>query len=123
MPSTYLYAVIGIGGAIYNLVLVNWAMTIYNQAEIGPIFSAFLIIFQISSGAFIENEKELYSFEEMLLLLFYSLVCIAGIFLIARKELMPCFENKIVFGQENMNKVFSDKRSNQLKEFEMELLG
>jgi hypothetical protein len=100
MMSTYLYAVIGVGGAVFKLVLVNWAMTIYEQGEIGPIFSAFFIVFQISAGAFIENEKELYTFKEMVLLLLYSLICILGIFLIARKELMPFIQNKVIFGQD-----------------------
>ena len=109
MPQTYLYAVIGVGGAIFNIVLVNWAMSIYDQAESGPIFSAFLIIFSMSAGAFIEDEKDLYKIEEMLLLVFYSLICIIGIFLITRKELLTCLENKLIFGQDQ-DLTFSDRR-------------
>ena len=122
MPQTYLYAVIGVGGAIFNIVLVNWAMSIYDQAESGPIFSAFLIIFSMSAGAFIEDEKDLYKIEEMLLLVFYSLICIMGIFMITRKELLTCLENKMIFGQDQ-DLTFSDRRQQKIREFQAELLG
>ena len=102
MPSTYLYAILSVSGAFLKLLLVNYAMQFYDQSEIGSIFSSFFIVFQISAGAFIQNEKSLYSYQEMLLLLLYSAICIFGIYLVTRKDFfssLNIFQNKVVFGE------------------------
>jgi hypothetical protein len=110
MFSTYVYAVIGIGGGCWKLALVNYAMTIYDQAEIGPIFSAFFIVFQISAGIFIADEESLYKFGEMVMLLIYSFICILGIILMTRKNLLSiCIKNRVVFGYQK-GPSFSEKR-------------
>jgi hypothetical protein len=66
----------------------------------------------MSSGAFIDDEWELYNIKEIFLLLFYSVICIMGIFLIARKELMPFIENKVIFGaKHNQEELLRDSVS------------
>ena len=45
MLSTYFYAFLSVAGAFFKLLLVNQSMEIYDQSEIGPIFSSFFIVF------------------------------------------------------------------------------
>ena len=85
MISTYVYAFICVFGAFLKLYLINKAMTVYDQTEIGPTFSTFFIVFQIFAGAFILDEKSMYNWGEMLLLFLYSSICISGIYIIAKK--------------------------------------
>lgn len=56
MLSTYMYLLIVIPGAIYQLKLLNYAMALYNQAEIGPIYSSSIILMHMLSGAIILDE-------------------------------------------------------------------
>ena len=85
MLSTYIYLLIVVPGAIYQLKLLNHAMELYNQAEIGPIYSSSIILMHMLSGAVILNEQEFYTKSQLLALLGLSLVIILGIYLIARK--------------------------------------
>lgn len=60
MVSTYVYIMIVIPGSILQLKLVNHAMEVYNQAEIGPIYSSSLILLHMLSGGIILDEQALY---------------------------------------------------------------
>ena len=64
-------------------------MEVYNQAEIGPIYSSSLILLHMLCGGIILNEKDLYSRLEVVELIFYSLLCIMGIYVIAKKPSLP----------------------------------
>ena len=89
MISSYIYAIICVGGAFMKLYLINKAMTMYDQTEIGPTFSTFFIVFQIFAGAIILDEKSMYSLSEMVMLVLYSAICISGIYIIAKKPVIP----------------------------------
>jgi hypothetical protein len=82
LVSTYIYGAIVIVGATIQLILVNHAMEVYNQADIGPIYSSSLILLNMLCGGVILDEKSLYSDIQIALLLTYSMVCISGIYLI-----------------------------------------
>jgi hypothetical protein len=71
-------------------------MEVYNQAEIGPIYSSALILMNMLSGVIILDEKELYTTREMGMLVLYSLLCIIGIAIIAKKPQCPCANKKSV---------------------------
>ena len=91
MLSTYAYIMIVIPGAVLQLKLVNHAMEVYNQAEVGPIYSSSLILLHMLSGGIILNETVLYTRGEIWMLIFYSMICIAGIYVIAKKPNLYCF--------------------------------
>jgi ATP/ADP translocase len=92
MVSTYIYLCIVVPGAVIQLKLVNHAMEVYNQAEIGPIYSSSLILLHMLCGGIILDEKALYSRTEILELLGYSMICILGIYIIARKPSCRCLK-------------------------------
>jgi len=96
--STYTYLMIVIPGAVLQLKLVNHAMEVYNQAEIGPIYSSSLILLHMLCGGIILNEKALYTRNELYVLIFYSLICILGIYIIAKK---PAIWNDVVISAKN----------------------
>ena len=75
-------------------------MEVYNQAEIGPIYSSALILMNMLSGIVILNEKDLYSGKEMGMLVLYSMLCILGIAIIAKKPTVPCCKKSKV-GRKN----------------------
>ena len=83
MASTYMYIIIVVPGAIYQLKLLNYAMALYNQAEIGPIYSSSIILMHMLSGAIILDEQDLYTNLQLMVLFFLSLLIISGIYLIA----------------------------------------
>ena len=101
MLSTYGYMMIVIPGAVLQLKLVNHAMEVYNQAEIGPIYSSSLILLHMLSGGIILNEKALYTRKEIWMLIVYSMVCILGIYIIAKKPSVFCFQNKVVLSSKS----------------------
>jgi hypothetical protein len=59
--SFWVYLAIVLSGAILQIKLVNRAMEVYNQAEIGPIYSSALILMNMFSGIIILDEKTLYT--------------------------------------------------------------
>jgi hypothetical protein len=99
--STYVYILIVVPGAVLQLKLVNHAMEVYNQAEIGPIYSSALIIFQMLSGGIILDEFSIYQTRELITLVGFSLICILGIYVLAKKPYFPCFENTDVNMRKN----------------------
>lgn len=97
MASTYMYILIVVPGAIYQLKLLNYAMALYNQAEIGPIYLSSIIMCHLLSGAVILDEADIYTDMELVLLFGFSLFCIAGIYVIAKKPKFPCYRDRPVY--------------------------
>ena len=60
-------------------------MKIYPQLELHPIFETSMILFNMSSGAIILNEKQLYSYIELVFLTIYAFICIIGVFMLVKK--------------------------------------
>jgi hypothetical protein len=97
MASTYMYIIIVVPGAIYQLKLLNYAMALYNQAEIGPIYLSSIIMCHLLSGAVILDEADIYTDMELVLLFAFSLFCIAGIYVIAKKPKFPCYRDRPIY--------------------------
>ena len=64
-------------------------MKIYDQAEIGPVNEASLILLNLINGTIILDEQRLYKWWELLVLFFCAMICMCGIYIIVQKPYIP----------------------------------
>ena len=83
--TTYIYGGIVFGGGYLQLKFLNVAMAVYDQAEIGAINEASLILLNLLSGIVILSEYQFYSYGELAILFICGMVCITGIYIIVTK--------------------------------------
>ena len=83
--SLYIYILIALFIAIFQLKFLNKAMENYDQVETIPIYQSSLILLNIASGAIIMNEKRLYTWFELFRIIMCGLISIIGVWMIIKK--------------------------------------
>ena len=95
-PLTWFYFTLLMGTAIVQLRSLNKAMHLYDQIEIVPIYQAALILLNMLCGSVIMKESNDYSNQDFFFLLFCLIICISGVFIIAKRPKMLCIkENRL----------------------------
>ena len=83
--STYVYLFLGIAMAIISLISLNQGVQLYPQKVTVPIYHTFLILGNMFMGVIILDEHRMYSLEDMGILIFWSFVCILGVYVLVKK--------------------------------------
>lgn len=112
-PLTWFYFTLLMGTAIVQLRSLNKAMHLYDQIEIVPIYQAALILLNMLCGSVIMKESNDYSNQDFFFLLFCLIICISGVFTIAKRPKMLCIkENRLTnmpqqnYKNEDLNEKF-----------------
>lgn len=82
---TYLFLFMTIALAFVQLLTLNRGMELYPAIEMMPIYNTANILLNMFCGAVILDEQSMYTASELILLMFFSVICIAGIFILVRK--------------------------------------
>lgn len=93
---TWLYFTLLMATALVQLRSLNKAMHLYDQIEIVPIYQASLILLNMLCGSVIMKESNDYSNQDFIFLLLCLIICISGVYTIAKRPKMLCIkENKL----------------------------
>ena len=84
-PVVYIYFSFAIMISALQLKMLNRAMEVYDQVETVPIYQTSLILLNIACGSIVMNERMLYSWDELSLMLVYSSISICGVWIILKK--------------------------------------
>lgn len=91
-PFTWLYFVLMWSASFVQLRNLNRSMALYDQIEIVPIYQASLILLNMLSGVVIMQESSKYQSSELIFLLVCLIVCISGVFTIAKRPNLACIK-------------------------------
>ena len=69
-----------------NLHFINLSVRFYDQTDVVPIFSAAMLVAEMSSGLIVGGETSLYNAKELTGIFLSCLVCIAGISVLVLKK-------------------------------------
>jgi hypothetical protein len=83
--TLYIYLILAVTLALKQLSFLNQMMEVYDQIEIVPIYQSSIIMMNICAGAIIMNEKQFYSWGELLGIFASGMVSIVGVVIIIRK--------------------------------------
>ena len=86
--NLYGYCIVALCVGIFQLTMINMSMELYDQVETIPIYQSSLILLQIAAGAVILQEIRLYTPLQFLIVVFFGLIAILGVFIIVKKPLI-----------------------------------
>lgn len=78
-PQTYYFAFICNILGLLQVFTLNRLMWLYQQIQIQPIFETTLIVFNLTSGAILMREYELYTENELIQMMAYMGLCLLGV--------------------------------------------
>ena len=79
------YLSIGLTFGLSQFYMLNVAMQYFDQVAIMPIYECFLILTSILTGAVIMQDYRMYNWQQFLMLLVCSIICIIGVFILVKK--------------------------------------
>lgn len=88
--STQAYFWIGAICSFFQFKSMNLGLDLFNEVQVIPIYETTLILMNIICGCIILDEKSMYSWSEIFMLFFYSIICIIGVMIIAHKPEINC---------------------------------
>lgn len=110
-PVAYIYFTFAIIISGLQLKMLNRAMEVYDQVETVPIYQTSLILLNIACGSIVMNERMLYSWDELSLMVVYSTISICGVWIILKK---PTAEEQ---ESSNSEEVLEENKSQLSKAF------
>lgn len=83
--ATFTYLLVGIFSGCIQLYCLNVVMLNYEQLDATPTYQSSLILLNILCSIVVLDEKQVYTWSELILLLFYAKICILGVYIIVHK--------------------------------------
>ena len=97
--------------AVVNLHMLNLAMKYYDQIEVIPIYSTFIMIMWISTGLIVFDEVRFYSSLELMKIIGSILICCVGIYILTLKTKKMQAATLVEKSEQEIAKSANDSRS------------